>query len=74
MVGAGPMCAEGYVNVRCFFILNRNFSNFLYILFFFLFFFFFFLVNFENLTVKFHVSYVFNMHIKFHSNLILFTI
>ena len=80
MVGAGPMRAEGYVNVRCFFILNRtkflsklvwretfqtshiSSSSF------------FFLVNFENLTVEFHVPYVFNIHIKFHSNLILFTI
>ena len=31
-------------------------------------------VNFENLTVKFHVTYVLNMHIKFHSNRMLFTI
>ena len=49
--------------------LVRNFSNFSYILFFFFFF-----VNFENLTVEFHVSYVLNMHIKFRSNWILFTI
>ena len=31
-------------------------------------------VNFENLTVKFHVLYVLNMHIKFRSNRMLFTI
>ena len=31
-------------------------------------------VNFKNLTVEFHVPYVLNMHIKFHSNRILFTI
>jgi len=31
-------------------------------------------VNFENLTVEFHVSYVLNMHIKFCSNWMLFTI
>ena len=31
-------------------------------------------VNFENLTIEFHVPYVLNMHIKFRSNKILFTI
>ena len=31
-------------------------------------------VNFENLTVGFHVPYVLNMHIKFRLNWILFTI
>ena len=31
-------------------------------------------VNFENLTVKFHVPYVLNMYIKFLSNQMLFTI
>ena len=29
---------------------------------------------FENLTVGLHVLYVLNMHVKFHSNRILFTI
>ena len=46
--------------------LERNFSNFSYISFF--------CVNFENLTVKFYVPYILNMHIKFCSNRILFTI
>ena len=46
--------------------LERNSSNFSYISFL--------GVNFENLIVKFHVPYVLNMHIKFHSNQILFTI
>ena len=36
--------------------LERNFSNFLYISFL--------GVNFENLTVEFHVPYVLNTHIK----------
>ena len=31
-------------------------------------------VNFENLTVEFHVPYVLNMYIKFRSNRILFII
>ena len=31
-------------------------------------------VNFENLTVKFHVPYVLNVHIKFRLNRVLFTI
>ena len=31
-------------------------------------------VNFENLTGRLHVLYVLNMHVKFHSNQILFTI
>ena len=46
--------------------LERNSSNFSYISFF--------CLNFEDLTVKFHVLYVLNMHIKFLSNWILFTI
>ena len=47
--------------------LERNFSNFSYI--------FCFRLNFENLlTIVFHVIYVLNMHIKFHSNRMLFTI
>ena len=46
--------------------LERNFSNFSYISFL--------GVNFENLTVKFHVPYVLNIHIKFRLNRILFTI
>ena len=45
---------------------ERNSSNFSYISFF--------GVNFENLTVEFHVPYVLNMHIKFCSNQMLFTI
>ena len=45
--------------------LKRNFSNFSYNSFL--------GVNFENITVEFHVSYVLNMYIKFHSNHILFT-
>ena len=36
--------------------------------------FFFFCVNFENLTIEFHVPYVLNIHIKFRSNRMLFTI
>ena len=31
-------------------------------------------MNFENLTIEFYIPYVLNMHIKFHSNWILFTI
>ena len=46
--------------------LERNSSNFSYISFL--------GVNFENLIVEFHVPYVLNMHIKFHSNRMLFTI
>ena len=46
--------------------LERNSLNFSYIIFL--------GVNFENLTVKFHILYVINMHIKFHLNQILFTI
>ena len=45
--------------------LKRNFSNFSYNSFL--------GVNFENVTVEFHVPYVLNMYIKFHSNHILFT-
>ena len=46
-------------------VLEINFLNFSYL---------FFGVNFENLTVEFHVFHALNMHIKFHSNQILFTI
>ena len=45
--------------------LERNFSNLSCISFL--------SVNFENLTIEFHVSFVLNMHIKFRSNQILFT-
>ena len=31
-------------------------------------------MNFKNLTVEFHVPYVLNSHIKFHSNRMIFTI
>ena len=31
-------------------------------------------VNFENLIVGFHILYVFNTHVKFYSNRMLFTI
>ena len=31
-------------------------------------------VNFENSTIGLHVFYVFNIHVKFHSNWMLFTI
>ena len=34
----------------------------------------FFSMNFENLTIEFYIPYVLNMHIKFRSNWILFTI
>ena len=46
--------------------LERNSSNISYISFL--------GVNFENLTVEFHVPYVLNMCIKFRSNWMLFTI
>ena len=46
--------------------MERNSSNFSYISFF--------DMNFENLTVKFYVPYVLNMHIEFRSNRMLFTI
>ena len=46
--------------------LEKNSSNFSYISFL--------GVNFENLTVEFYIYYGLNMHIKFHSNRILFTI
>ena len=46
--------------------LERNFSNFSYISFL--------GVNFEYLIIEFHVSYVLNIHIKFPSNRMLFTI
>ena len=46
--------------------LERNSLNFSYISFF--------GVQFENLTVEFHIPYVLNMHFKFFSNRILFTI
>ena len=39
-----------------------------------IFFFFFSGVDVENPTIKFHISYVFNMYIKFHSNRKLFAI
>ena len=45
--------------------LERNFLNFSYL---------FFGVNFENLTVEFHIPHVLNMYIKFRSNWILFII
>ena len=31
-------------------------------------------MNFENLTVVLHILYILNTHVKFHSNLVLFTI
>ena len=31
-------------------------------------------VNFENPIIELHVFYVFNMHVKFHSNWMLFTL
>ena len=31
-------------------------------------------VNFENLTIEFHVLYILNTYVNFHSNRILFTI
>ena len=46
--------------------LEENFLNFSYI--------YILSVNFENLTVEFHVPYVLNIHMKFGSNWILFTI
>ena len=46
--------------------LSPNSSNLSYI--------FFLGMNFENLTIEFHIPYVLNMHIKFRSNQILFTI
>ena len=46
--------------------LERNSSNFSYTSFF--------SMNFKNLTIEFHVLYVFNIHIKFYSNWMLFTI
>ena len=46
--------------------LEKNFLNFSY--------FYFCGVHFENLTIKFHVPYVLNVHIKFHSNRMLFII
>ena len=47
-------------------ILEKNFSNLLYISFL--------RVNFENLIDESHVPYVLNMHINFRSNRMLFTI
>ena len=44
----------------------RNSSNFSYISFF--------VVNFENLTVKFHILYILNKHINFYINQMLFII
>ena len=46
--------------------LEKNSLNFSYVSFF--------DMQFENLTVEFHIPYVLNMHIKFLSNRILFTI
>ena len=46
--------------------LERNLSNFSYI--------FLLDVNFENLTIEFHVLYVLKTHAKFCSNWMLFTI
>ena len=46
--------------------LERNSSKLLYISFL--------SVTFENLTVEFYVLYIINMHIKFRSNQMLFTI
>ena len=46
--------------------LKRDFSNFLYI--------FLLNLNFKKLIIKLHVLYVLNMHVKFYSNQILFTI
>ena len=46
--------------------LKRNPSNLSYI--------YFSGVNFEDLTVECYVPYIFNMHIKFHSNQMLYTI
>ena len=46
----------------------RNSSNFLYI------YIYFFFVNFENLTVEFHILYILNKHISFYINQMLFII
>ena len=46
--------------------LERNPSNLSYI--------YFLGVNFENLTIEFYVPYILNMHIKFRSNWMLYTI
>ena len=46
--------------------LKRDFSNFLYI--------FLLNLNFKKLIIKLHVFYILNMHVKFYSNRILFTI
>ena len=46
--------------------LEKNSSNFSYTSFF--------SMNFKNLTIEFYVLYVFNIHIKFYSNWMLFTI
>ena len=45
----------------------RNSSNFLYI-------YIYFFVNFENLTVEFHILYILNKHIGFYINKMLFII
>ena len=47
-------------------LLGQGSSNFFYI--------FLLDVNFENITVKFHILYVLNTHVKFCSNWMLFTI
>ena len=60
----GEPCSMDKISLQT--SIEGNSSNLLYISFFF--------VNFENLTIEFHVSYILNMHIKFCSNQILFTI
>ena len=60
----GAPCPMNKVSVQT--NTERNSSNLSYISFFF--------VNFKNLTIEFHVSYILNMHIKFCLNQILFTI
>ena len=61
------VCHQSFLNkVSLQITLEKNFLNFLYI--------FFFSVNFENLTIKFHVPYILNIHIKFRLNWILFII
>ena len=54
--------------VICNLLESKKLTNFFSKL---LIYFFFFFVNFENLTVEFHITYVLNMHIKFRSNRIL---
>ena len=45
--------------------LKKNPSNFIYI--------FLLDINFENLTIRLHVLYILNTHVKFRSNRMLFT-